>query len=163
MGLRLEDDEVVVIEYEVFYGKELIPAELTLTNKNIVIQQEKGIFFKRIKVVDKMSFSDIKVYKNKARILQSGVNIVIEGVNGNLEFASSNVIEGKKITEKIITIMTDKNIITRTTENALKLVKGVAALTGVVATGIASFVAIKNNKIQILDALESLSNKFKNK
>jgi hypothetical protein len=59
--------------------------------------------------------------------------------------------------------MTDKNIITRTTENALKVVKGVAALTGVVATGIASFVAIKNNKIQILDALESLSSKFKNK
>lgn len=163
MGLRLEDDEVVVIEYEVFYGKELGLAELTLTNKNIVIQQEKGLFFKRIKVVDKMPYSDIKVYKNKARVLQNGINIVIEGVNGNLEFASSNVIEGKKITEKIITIMTDKNIITRTGENALKVVKGIAALTGVVATGIGAFVAIRNNKIQILDALESLSSKFKNK
>ena len=160
MGIKLENDEVVVSEYEIFYGKELIEAKLTLTSKNVIIQQERGLIFKSLKVVEKTSYSDIKVYKNKARISQSGVNVVIETINGNVEFASCNVIESKKIIEKIITIMTDKNILTRTAETALKVVKGVAYGTGAVAAGLAAVVAIKNNKIQILDLLDKVFDKF---
>ncbi len=107
---KLEKEEKLLQEMMVKYGKNSVDTQLILTNKHIVFEQEKGLFKKKYRVIDKISFEDIKVYNDDdVQVKQDNRQITIQSAKGNVSFLCNNHLDAMKIKEKIVNAKTGKN------------------------------------------------------
>lgn len=139
---QLEKDESIILERQVKVESIKSDIKFTLTSKNIILEKEKGIFKKKLKVIDIISLSSIKVYKDKVQIKQRKSDLIIQTTNKNVIISFSNGIEAKKIEEEIISIITGSNIIERSSSKLKKAINIVSDVKDVVVTASGIVVAI---------------------
>lgn len=139
---QLEKDESIIIERQVKVEGIKSDIKFTLTTKNMILEKEKGIFKKKLKVIDVISLSSIKVYKDKIQIKQRKSDLIIQTTNKNIIISFSNAIEAKKIEEEIISIITGTNIIERSSSKLKKAMNVVNDAKDIVVTASGIVVAI---------------------
>lgn len=120
---KLENDEVIIFEKNIIFGKKNYEGILILTNKNIILKKEKGIFIKKLKVVDNIKIDDIKVYKNNVQIKQDKITIKIQAINKNYEFNCKNSKDAKEIVKEVINIKTNTTTFERTKRKIVNTMK----------------------------------------
>ncbi len=154
---QLDVDEAVLLEKKVFYGNKDKEHKLVITNKNILFEREMGIFKREYKVVDRVPFDDIKVYKDRVQMKIRKNKITIQTTDGDLEFRCVNVMDTTVVADKISYLKTGANFIRRTTKKAkgvLSVVRDVGILTGVVIGGAWGIKKVyDNNKDKVVDLL----------
>ena len=155
---KLEGNEVELLRANVKYGKEDINTQLVLTDKRIIFEQERGLFKKKLKPVYMVNIDDIKTYKDQVKIEQKNRTISMQTKNKDVSFICDNIIEAKKIVEKIIDIKTDSSLFDRTAEKAKKIVKRAVTIAGVAGT---AAVGIAKNKKTVLKAVNSVTSLLK--
>lgn len=154
---KLEVDESVLLEKKVFYGNKDREHKLVITNKNILFEREMGIFNKSYKVVDRVPFESIKVYKDQVQMKVRKNKIIVQTTNGDLEFRCINVVDTGVVADKISYVKTGSNFIRRTTKkvkNIGSIIADVGLLAGVVvgsAFGVKKL--IEDNKDKVADIL----------
>lgn len=157
---QLENDESVLLEKKVFYGNKDREHKLVITNKNILFEREMGLFNKSYRVVERIPFDDIKVYKDQVQMKVRKNKIIIQTVDGDLEFRCINVMDTKVVADKISYLKTGSNFIRRTTKkakNVVSVVTDVGILVGVVVGGTCGAIKFyNNNKDKIVDVLNSI-------
>lgn len=156
---KLEVDESVLLEKKVFYGNKDKEHKLVITNKNILFEREMGIFKREYKVVDRVPFDDIKVYKEQVQMKIRKNKIIVQTVDGDLEFRCINVMDTTVVADKISYLKTGANFIRRTTKKAkgvLSVVRDVGILTGVVIGAWGIKKVYDNNKDKVVDLLSVL-------
>ncbi len=113
---KLENDEVVLYEGNIkFAGK---AGKLILTNKNIIFQQEKGLFKKSFKDVKKVLISNIKMFDNNVSIKQENKAVTMQTTDGDISFESDNIFELGKIINKIKELRTGSGLLGRVANKA---------------------------------------------
>lgn len=160
---KLEVDESVLLEKKVFYGNKDREHKLVITNKNILFEREMGIFNKSYKVVDRVPFESIKVYKDQVQMKVRKNKIIVQTTNGDLEFRCINVVDTGVVADKISYVKTGSNFIRRTTKkvkNIGSIIADVGLLTGAVIGGAYGAKKIyDNNKDKIAEIATSLFRK----
>ena len=138
---KLKNDEVILFEGQVKIEKIKSSAKLTLTSEKMIFEQEKGIFNKKLKVIDMIPLKNIKIYKEKVQIKQKKSVVIIQTIDKIITFSCPNILEAKKIVEKIISIKTNSNVFERGKSKLKKAVDVVndskdivLAVGGIVAT-----------------------------
>lgn len=140
MSSKLENDEVVLYEGNIKFGGKA--GKLVLTNKNIIFQQEKGIFSKKLKDVKKILIENIKVFNDNVSIKQDNKAVTLGTTEGDVSFECENFLELSKIIGKIKDLRTDSNAFDRVKQKYDKYAKG--AIGTVISAGVAW--AAKNPK-----------------
>lgn len=130
---KLKKNELKVFETEVLMKS---CVKLTLTNQRIVFEKEQGIFKKKLKVIKIISYENIKVNNNKVSINQIKKMVEIKTIDGNISFNCANVLEAKKIVNKIIELKTGTSFLEKCKNNVDKI--GKIANDGGVIVGIAT-------------------------
>ena len=157
---QLENDESVLLEKKVFYGNKDKEHKLVITNKNLLFEREMGIFKREYKVVDRLPFDDIKVYKDQVQMKVRKNKIIVQTVDGDLEFRCVNVMDTGVVADKISYVKTGANFIRRTTKkakNIVSVVTDVGLLVGVVVGGTCAAVKLYNsNKDKVVDVLNTI-------
>lgn len=120
---KLEKDEIIIFDKEIIFGKNNYEGILTLTNKNIILKREKGIFIKKLKVVDNIKIGDIKEYKYKVQVKQENLIIKIQTINKDYEIICKNTKDAKEIVKEIINIKTETTAFERTKNKILNTIK----------------------------------------
>ena len=132
---QLKTDEVILFEKSVNF-KTNQNVKFTLTSKNMIFEKEKGIFKKKMCVIENIPIDKIKIYKDKVQIKQKKSTIFIQTTEKNIKFTFDNVFDAKQVVEEIINIRTDSNFLDRTTEKvnyATKIIKSFVGLATAVA------------------------------
>lgn len=159
---KLENDEVILYNSLVKVGEDSYNTKLTLTNKNIIFEQEKGVFKKKFKLVQKIEIDRIKMYKDKVQIKQNKSTISIQTIDKTISFTCDNMIEARKLIGYITSVKTGTNILERTTKKAGDVKKVLKAVGGVSTAAVGTFVTIKevkNNGKELVQILKSFIGK----
>lgn len=134
---QFEKDEVILFEGKVTVEEFKSEVKFTLTSKKMIFEKEKGIFKRKLKVIDMIPLTNIKVYKEDVQVKQNKSNVMIQTIDKNITLFCSNMSEAKNIAEQIINIKTGSNKFNRNSKKATKIVKDV----GNVAKGVVEVVA----------------------
>lgn len=159
MEYQLDNDEVILFENFVKYGKIKQKVKLILTNKNLILEKEKGIFKKKMHVIEKIAITKIKIYKNKVQIKQKKNIISMQTFDKNIEFTCENMFEAKKVFEEIINTRTDSNLLDRSTQkvnNATNIIKGFVGLATAIAAIPPAITELNKRKKEIISFLKRL-------
>ena len=111
-NIKLENDEIIILN-EIVSLDNIDNVKLTLTNKKMIFRKEKGFFKKKLRVIEELPLSDIKVYNDKVQINQDKDTITIQATNKNITLACNNFITARKIIEEVTTIKTGKSVFER--------------------------------------------------
>lgn len=155
---KLEGNEVELLKTNVKYGKNNLDTQLVLTDKRLIFEQERGLFTKKLRPVYIVNIDDIKMYKDQVKIEQKNRTITMQAKDRDVSFICDNLIEAKKIMEKIIDVRTDSCLFDRTAEKAKKIVKRAITIAGVAGT---AAVGIAKNKKNVLKAVNGVTNLLK--
>lgn len=121
--IELLFDEVILFEGFVKYGKLNKKTKLTLTNKRMIFEKEKGLFKKYFCVFEEVYINNIKVYKEQVQVKQNKENITIQTIEKNISISCFNSADAKNIVEEIINIRTGSSTLERS-KNKIKTVLG---------------------------------------
>lgn len=127
-GYQLEKDEVVLFDKQIIVEEFKSEVKLTLTSKKMIFEKEKGIFKKKLKVIDIISIANIKVYKETAQVEQKKANVIIQTIDKNVTLSCSNVSEAKKIADEIINLRTGSNKLKRNSSKLKKVANDVVSV-----------------------------------
>ena len=122
---QLENDESILFVKQVVVEEFKSEVKFTLTSKKMIFEKEKGIFKRKLKVIDIIPLTNIKVYKEEVQIKQNEENVIIQTIDKNITLSCSNKAEAKNIAEEIINIKTGSNKFGRTSKKATRVVKDV--------------------------------------
>lgn len=153
--------------YEVIvkYNKPKFDTKLTITEKTIELEKEKGIFKKTYKVIESISVDDIKVIKDKVQVNNKNSEVIIETINKTLKVVCNNLIEAKKLTEEIIKVKTGENLLERTSSKVVKISNVAKNTIKTIGTAVISVgtvaIAIIENKEKIGRTFETVKDLFK--
>lgn len=111
--IELASDEVILYEGLVKYGSLNKNVKLTVTNKRMVFEKEKGLFKKYFYVFEEVYINNIKVFKEEVQIKQNKENITIQAIEKNINISCSNNVEAKRIVEEIVNIRTGSSLFER--------------------------------------------------
>lgn len=156
---QLKNDEVILYEGQVSFEKLKSNINFTLTNQNMIFEKEKGIFKKKLKVIDMIPIENIKMYKEKVQIKQKNSTIKMQTTDKNVAFTCSNALEGKKIIEEIINIKTDSNTLDRAVKKANNLKKNLKSIANLSLACIMipkAAIEIKENGKEIVKILKTI-------
>ena len=110
---KLDNDEVILYESSIQYGKENTDGKLILTNKNLIFYKEKGIFSRKLRADKKVLVNSIKVHKDNVSIKQNNKTITMQTAVGDVTFECKNIFEAGKLVNKIKDVRTDSNVVDR--------------------------------------------------
>lgn len=156
---QLKNDEVILYEGQVSFEKLKSNINFTLTNQNMIFEKEKGIFKKKLKVIDMIPIENIKMYKEKVQIKQKNSTIKMQTTDKNVAFTCSNALEAKKIIEEIINIKTDSNTLDRAVKKANNLKKNLKSIANLSLACIMipkAAIEIKENGKEIVKILKNI-------
>lgn len=155
---KLNNETKIVYEIIVKYDKPKFDTKLTITEKSINFEKEKGLFKKTYKIVDSIAFEDIKVCNDKVKVSNKKSVVEIETTNKVYTVTCNNNAEAKKLVEKILQIKTGANLLERTSNKVAKIGKAVTKTAASVGTAVASVgavaTAINKNKKEIAKAVK---------
>ena len=108
------------MEQETIYFEEFVKVEgmkgyikVTLTDKKITFEKLKGIFSKKLKVVDIISIDDIKQYKDKPGIKIKDNIVKVNTTKGDYLFTCDSVSIAKSFYKELIDVKTGTDAIGR--------------------------------------------------
>lgn len=130
--IELLFDEVILFEGIVKYGKLNKKTKLTLTNKRMIFEKEKGLFKKYLSVFEEVYINNIKVYKEQVQIKQNKEIVTIQAIDKNINISCSNNVDAKRIVEEIINIRTGSTSLER---NKNKINKALNSLSDIIDIG----------------------------
>ena len=81
---KLDNKEVILYENNAYYEEIRKDIKLILTDKKIVIEREKGLFKKELKLVEIIPLEDIKIYKGKIQVNRKNNIVVIQTIDKNI-------------------------------------------------------------------------------
>ncbi len=122
---QLENDESILFVGKVTVEEFKSEVKFTLTSKKMIFEKEKGIFKKKLKTIEIIPLTNIKVYKEDVQVKQNKANVMIQTIAKNITLSCSNISEAKNIAEEIINIKTGSNKFNRKSKKAKKIVKGI--------------------------------------
>ncbi len=154
----MNSNEVELLKMMIKYGRDNRDTQLILTDKNLIFKQERGLFKKKLKPIYILSLDDIKVYKDQVKIEQKNKLVIIQTKNKDVNFTCDNLIDARKIIEKIIDVKTDSSVFDRATDKAKKIITNAVTAVGLVGT---AAVAVSKNKKSILKGVNAISSLFK--
>ena len=155
---QLVNDEVILYEGLVKFGVTNRNVKLALTSQNMLFEKEKGIFKKKMCVMENIPINKIKIYKGKVQIKQKKSTLIIQTVDKNIEFTLDNILEAKQVVEKIINVRTDTNFWDRTiviTDNLTKIIKSFIGLTTAIVAAPAAVKELNKRKGEIAKAFKN--------
>lgn len=137
----LKSEEIILLKESVTLENIKPNVQLTLTNERMIFEQEKGLFHKKLKVMDIISIDDIKIYKEKVQIKQKKKMIMMQTIDKNITFSCMNTFVAAKIMNEIIHLKTGSNLLERgkgKIKKAMNVVNDtkdiVIAIGGIIAT-----------------------------
>lgn len=155
------DNNLVFRTFVKFKRKENI--RLTVTNANLIFEEEKGIFKKKFKSIEEIDIRRIVVYKDKVQIKHKKNNISIETFDKTINFECKDILEATKVKEEILSIM-GYNVLERTKNKVNKLsgiVKGVGAITAAAVAIPKGIKVINKNKKEIVNTIKNIATSLK--
>ena len=148
----MNNEELLNMEYDnnVSYDNKKFDVVLSINNEELAFQKEKGLFRKKLKVVDRIPVKEIKIVRNKAKIKLRRNNLIAYTKNGTCIFYAKSFVEGKKIINAVMNVLYGKGLLMRTADKSLKVAEDAssffkrAAGVGVVVGG--GYAALNKNK-----------------
>ena len=131
------------MEQETIYFEEFVKVEgmkgyikVTLTDKKITFEKLKGIFSKKLKVVDIISIDDIKQYKDKPGIKIKDNIVKVNTTKGDYLFTCDSVSVAKSLYKELIDVKTGTDAIGRGANKFKKVTGNVKQIVDAVKTGL---------------------------
>jgi len=156
MNNKLENDERELHKTIVKYRN--IDTQLTLTNKRLIFEQEKGLFRKKMKPIETILIDNIKMDNDKVKIEQNNKIVILQTNVKDVSFICNNLLDARKIVEKIISTKTGESVLDRVSDKTKKIAENATKV--VVATGALATAIVKNRKT-ILKAFKTIASIFK--
>ena len=156
MNNKLENDEKELHKTIVKYRN--IDTQLTLTNKRLIFEQEKGLFRKKMKPIETILIDNIKMDNDKVKIEQNNKIVILQTNAKDVSFICNNLLDARKIVEKIISTKTGESVLDRVSDKTKKIAENATKV--VVATGALATAIVKNRKT-ILKAFKTIASIFK--
>lgn len=116
MGIKLNDDEVILYEGKVLCEGDKEKSKLMLTSQRIIVEKEQKRFLKKTIIFDEFSLKDVKFYNNKAQFEQDGEKVRVQTTGGNLDLIFSERGDAKKFVGKAINATTGTTKVERGSE-----------------------------------------------
>jgi len=158
-----EINEKIIFEALVKYGKSDVL--LKLTNKNIILEKEKGVFKKKYKIIENIFIDDIKVVGDKIKIEHKKKVLKIYTNEKEIEFVFENTADARKVSQLIIELKTGSNLLERTSKKVVKISnvakKSVKAIGTASIAVVGTYKMIKDNKDVVVDAAKTVKSLFK--
>ena len=101
-SLKLLKEEKIIFQGEVKIDSKKV--KLTLTNKRIIFQKLKGIFIKKLKVIDSILLDDINVYDNIVQVKRKKFNVIVKTSDKNMTLTCIDSNQAKKIVKEIVNL-----------------------------------------------------------
>ena len=131
------------MEQETIYFEEFVKVEgmkgyikVTLTDKKITFEKLKGIFSKKLKVVDIISIDDIKQYKDKPGIKIKDNSVKVSNTKGDYLFTCESVSIAKSCYKELIDVKTGTDAIGRGANKFKKVTGNVKQIVDAFKTGL---------------------------
>ena len=77
---KLNKKEKIILEEMIGFNSKKINTKLTLTNERIFIEKEKGLFKKKLKLVETIYLEELKKENNKLKVKQNNNILEIETI-----------------------------------------------------------------------------------
>ena len=77
---KLNKKEKIILEEMIGFNSKKINTKLTLTNERIFIEKEKGLFKKKLKLVETIYLEELKKENNKLKVTQNNNILEIETI-----------------------------------------------------------------------------------
>ncbi len=77
---KLSKKEKIILEEMIGFNSKKINTKLTLTNERIFIEKEKGLFKKKLKLVETIYLEELKKENNKLKVTQNNNILEIETI-----------------------------------------------------------------------------------
>lgn len=135
-----------------------VNTQLRLMDKSILLEQEKGLFKKKWKNVETILLDNIDMENDKVKINLDNKIVKIYVSNKEIAFMCDNVVDAKKIMDKIISTKTGETTLDRLGDKTKKIVENTTKV--VVSIGTLAGVVIKNRK-KIAKAAKTVIGIFK--
>ncbi len=130
MNYSLDNDEVILLESEVGYNRNIVNDYVTLTNKKMILESQKGIFKKRKELIEIINLDDIKIYNNEVQCKAKGFDVNIQTVNKNIKLTFNGLINPQKLATKITDVLTNTSLSTRGSNKVKKAIDTIDNATG---------------------------------
>ncbi len=101
-SLKLLKEEKIIFQGEVKIDSKKV--KLTLTNKRMIFQKFKGIFIKKLKVIDSILLDDINVYDNVVQVKRKKFNVIVKTSDKNITLTCIDSNQAKKIVKEIVNL-----------------------------------------------------------
>jgi len=131
------------MKQETIYFEEFVKVEgikgyikVTLTDTKIIFEKLKGLFSKKLKVVDIISINDIKQYKNKPGINVKDNMVKVNTIKGDYIFNCDNSNIAKTFYKELIDIKTGTDAIGRGANKFKKVTGNVKQIVDAFKTGL---------------------------
>lgn len=148
---KLDNKEVILYENNAYYEEIRKDIKLILTDKKIVIEREKGLFKKELKLVEIIPLEDIKIYKGKIQVNRKNNIVVIQTIDKNISILFDKDKSARKLEKEIINAKSGTSSLDRG-KNKLKKVVNFVKDNKEVVTVLASLIVAFASRNSDLDS-----------
>ena len=154
MNYTLDSDEVILFEGEVGYNRDVVGDYLTLTNKRMIFERQKGIIKKKKELIESISLEDIKIYNNEVQCNAKGFDINIQTKEKNIKVRFNGLIAPSKVCTLIRTELTGTDTLSRGSNKVNKVLNTVDETLGLDTRGIVKGVLENGIKGSIINGIK---------
>lgn len=146
---KLDNKEVILYENNAYYEEIRKDIKLILTDKKIVIEREKGLFKKELKLVEIIPLEDIKIYRDKIQVNRKNNIVVIQTIDKNISILFDKDKSARELEREIINAKSGTSSLDRNKSRFKKVVNFVKDNKEVVTVLASLIVAITSKSSEI--------------
>lgn len=106
---KLSENEKLLLQEIVGLNTKKFKTKLTLTNQKLVFEQEKGLFKKKLELIEIIDLKEIKTNKNKSQTIRKSNQLEIETDNKIITIYFENEQKSKRFQDKLSETMIGNN------------------------------------------------------
>lgn len=106
---KLSENEKLLLQEIVGLNTKKLKTKLTLTNQKLVFEQEKGLFKKKLELIEIIDLKEIKTNKNKSQTIRKSNQLEIETDNKIITIYFENEQKSKRFQDKLSETMIGNN------------------------------------------------------
>lgn len=110
MNYNLNNQEKILLETMIGFNKKKINTKLTLTNKRVFLEQEKGLFKKKFKLIETIYLEELKKENKKLKTKQNDNILEIETIYESITLYFEDSKELKKFMKELEDIVSPSKI-----------------------------------------------------
>lgn len=110
MNYNLNNQEKILLETMIGFNKKKINTKLTLTNERIFLEQEKGLFKKKFKLIETIYLEELKKENKKLKTKQNDNILEIETIYESITLYFEDSKELKKFMKELEDIVSPSKI-----------------------------------------------------